>query len=92
MLSARPLPATGTQRPAGWYHRAAPAGPATGRTGLKITGKGLWESLTSAAITTAMLFIIIVAGLLFSRMLVLSGLSPGWWRPSRRWPCPRSRW
>jgi len=34
----------------------------------------LWESLTSAAITTAMLFIIIIGGLLFSRMLVMSGV------------------
>jgi C4-dicarboxylate transporter DctM subunit len=41
---------------------------------LRLTWKGLWESLTNAAITTAMLFVIIVAGLLFSRMLVLSGL------------------
>lgn len=41
---------------------------------LRLTRAGLWESLRSAALTTAMLFAIIIAGLLFSRMLVLAGL------------------
>lgn len=41
---------------------------------MKLTRAGLWDSLTNAATTTAMLFAIIVAGLLFSRMLVLAGL------------------
>lgn len=40
----------------------------------RLTGRGLRESLKSSALTTAMLFAIIIAGLLFSRMLVIAGL------------------
>ena len=40
----------------------------------RLTASGLWQSMKSSALTTAMLFAIIIAGLLFSRMLVLAGL------------------
>jgi C4-dicarboxylate transporter DctM subunit len=39
----------------------------------KLTAKGLWEALESAALVTAMLFVIIIGGMLFSRMLLFSG-------------------
>jgi C4-dicarboxylate transporter, DctM subunit len=40
----------------------------------RLTWVSLWGSLRGAAVTTAMLFIIIIGGLLFSRMLVMSGV------------------
>lgn len=40
----------------------------------KLSGRSLLESLQDAALVTAMLFIIIIGGLLFSRMLLLSGV------------------
>ncbi len=39
----------------------------------KLTGKGLWSSLEGAAVVTAMLFVIIIGVMLFSRMLLFSG-------------------
>jgi tripartite ATP-independent transporter DctM subunit len=39
----------------------------------KLTFQIVWDSLVSTAVTTGMLFIIIIGGLLFSRMLVMSG-------------------
>jgi C4-dicarboxylate transporter DctM subunit len=39
----------------------------------RLTWSMLWESLRNSAITTAMLFVIIIGGLMFSRMLVMSG-------------------
>jgi tripartite ATP-independent transporter DctM subunit len=43
----------------------------------KLTAKGLLESLQDAALITAMLFVIIIGGLLFSRMLLLTGVVSG---------------
>lgn len=40
----------------------------------RLTWENLWVSLKGAAVTTTMLFIIIIGGLLFSRMLVMSGV------------------
>jgi TRAP-type C4-dicarboxylate transport system permease large subunit len=40
----------------------------------KLSGRGLLEALQDAALVTAMLFVIIVGGLLFSRMLLLTGV------------------
>lgn len=40
----------------------------------RLTMASLMQALTSAAATSAMLFIIIIGGLIFSRMLVMSGL------------------
>jgi C4-dicarboxylate transporter, DctM subunit len=41
-----------------------------------LSAKGLLESLQDAALITAMLFVIIIGGLLFSRMLLLTGVVP----------------
>jgi C4-dicarboxylate transporter DctM subunit len=41
-----------------------------------LNSKGLLESLQDAALITAMLFVIIIGGLLFSRMLLLTGVVP----------------
>jgi tripartite ATP-independent transporter DctM subunit len=43
----------------------------------KLTGRGLWSSLEDAAIITAMLFVIIIGGMLFSRMLLFTGFVTG---------------
>ena len=43
----------------------------------KLTARGLLGSLQDAALITAMLFVIIIGGLLFSRMLLLTGVVPG---------------
>lgn len=40
----------------------------------RLTWESLWTSLRGAAVTTVMLFIIIIGGMLFSRMLVMSGV------------------
>jgi len=39
----------------------------------RLTFRIVWDSLVNAAVTTAMLFIIIIGGLMFSRMLLMSG-------------------
>ncbi|MSQ21597.1 MAG: TRAP transporter large permease [Betaproteobacteria bacterium] len=39
----------------------------------RLTFRIVWDSLLNAAVTTAMLFIIIIGGLMFSRMLLMSG-------------------
>jgi len=43
----------------------------------RLTWTIVWESLVAAAVTTAMLFIVIIGGLLFSRMLLMSGALTG---------------
>jgi TRAP-type C4-dicarboxylate transport system permease large subunit len=40
----------------------------------RLTWKSLWSALLDAARITSMLFIIIIGGMLFSRMLVMSGV------------------
>ena len=39
----------------------------------RMTGRGVWESLKESAVMTAVLFLIIIGGLLLSRLLVVSG-------------------
>jgi len=39
----------------------------------RLTGKSLWASLKEAVVTTAVLFLIIIGGLLLSRLLLVSG-------------------
>ncbi|MFM9882129.1 MAG: TRAP transporter large permease [Burkholderiales bacterium] len=43
----------------------------------RLTIRIVWDSLLNAAVTTAMLFIIIIGGLMFSRMLLMSGALTG---------------
>ena len=39
----------------------------------RLNGRGLWDSLKESAVMTAVLFLIIIGGLLLSRLLVVSG-------------------
>lgn len=43
----------------------------------RLTIRNLWQDLEGAAVVTAMLFVIIIGGMLFSRMLLLSGFITG---------------
>ena len=40
----------------------------------RITGMGFWDALKEAAAITGVLFLIVIAGLLFTRMLLITGL------------------
>lgn len=43
----------------------------------KLSAKGLWDALDDAVMVTAMLFVIIIGGMFFSRMLLLTGIVTG---------------